>query len=155
MTLFALGDDGGDRLLEAVGCAALVEVAEHEDARQHLRDRVDLVLAGVLRRGAVRRLEDRDRLAVVRAGSDTEPADHPRREVGEDVAVEVRQHEHVVLLRPLHELHAHVVHDPVVELDVDVLGRDLAGDRSQSPSVNFMMFALCTAVTLRRPLRRA
>ena len=27
--------------------------------------------------------------------------------------------------------------------------------RSQSPSVNFMMFALWTAVTLRRPFRRA
>ena len=26
---------------------------------------------------------------------------------------------------------------------------------SQSPSLNFMMFALCTAVTLRRPILRA
>src|SRR5437016_2688740 len=48
-----LRDDGGDRPFEAVGRAALVQVAEHEDARQHLRNRVDLVHPGVLRRGAV------------------------------------------------------------------------------------------------------
>src|SRR5439155_13645785 len=35
---------------------------------------------------------------------------------------------YVVLLRPLHELHAHVVHDPVVELDVRVLCGDFPGD---------------------------
>ena len=81
----------------------------------------------------MRRLEDRGGLAEVRAGSDPEPADHPRAEVGEDVAVEVRQHEDVVLLRPLHELHAHVVHDPVVELDVGVLRRDLARDVQPEP----------------------
>ena len=86
---------------------------------------------GVLRRGAVRRLEDRDALAEVRARSDAEPADHPGAEVGEDVAVEVREHEHVVLLGPLHELHAHVVHDAVVELDVVVLGGDLARDAQE------------------------
>ena len=73
---------------------------------------------GVLRRGAVRRLEDGDALAVVRAGREAEAADHAGAEVGEDVAVEVRQHEHVVLLGPLDELHAHVVDDAVVELDV-------------------------------------
>src|SRR3954447_11056805 len=31
----AFADHGGDRALETVGRAALVEVAEHEDARQH------------------------------------------------------------------------------------------------------------------------
>jgi hypothetical protein len=41
-----------------------------------------------------------------------------------DVAVQVRHHEDVVLLRPLHELYGHVVDDAVVELDVGVLGGD-------------------------------
>src|SRR6185437_7279082 len=48
-----------------------------------------------------------------------------RAQVGHDVAVEVRQHQDVVQLGLLHELHTHVVHDPVVELDVGVLGRHL------------------------------
>ena len=61
------------------------------------------------------------------------PPISPAHEVGEDVAVEVREHEHVVLLRPLDELHAHVVHDPVVELDVGVLVRDLARDAQPEP----------------------
>jgi hypothetical protein len=74
----------------------------------------------------VRRLEDGDVLAVVRAGRHAEPADQPRADVGHDVAVEVREHEHVVFLGVLHDLHAHVVDDLVLELDVGVLGRDLA-----------------------------
>ncbi len=67
-------------------------------------------------------------LAEVRAGRDAEAADQSGGEVGDDVAVQVRQHHHVVLLGPLDELHAHVVRDPVVELDVGVLGGDLARD---------------------------
>ena len=57
-------------------------------------------------------------LAEVRAGREAEAADQAGAEVGDDVAVEVRQHEHVVLLGPLHELHREVVDDAVVELDV-------------------------------------
>src|SRR4029450_10732308 len=55
-------------------------------------------------------------------------AGHPGRQSGDPAAVAVRGEEGVVLLRPLDELHVHVVHDPVVELDVVVLGRDLARD---------------------------
>src|SRR4029450_8092203 len=66
--------------------------------------------------------------AEVSARGEAEPADQARREVGDDVAVEVRQYEHVVLLGPLDELHREVVDDAVLELDVRVLLRDLAGD---------------------------
>ena len=52
----------GDRLLErphdVVGGRLPPEVLEHEHAREQHRARVDLVLAGVLRRGAVGGLED-------------------------------------------------------------------------------------------------
>ena len=128
-----LADDLGDRALEAVGRLLLLEVPQHQHPREHLRHRIDLVLPGVLRRGAVRRLEDRDSLAEVRARREPEPADHPGAEVRDDVAVQVRQDEHVVLLRPLHELHAHVVDDAVVELDVVVLLGDLACDAQIEP----------------------
>ena len=69
-------------------------------------------------------------VAEVRPGREPQAADQPRAQVGDDVAVQVRQHEHVVLLGPLDELHAHVVDDAVVELDVGVLLRDLARHRA-------------------------
>ena len=51
-------------------------------------------------------------------GRDAETADQTGGEVADDVAVEVRQHEHVVQVRLLDELHAHVVDDAVLELDL-------------------------------------
>ena len=71
--------------------------------------------------------------AEVRSRREAEPADQAGAEVGDDVAVEVRQHEHVVLLGPLHELHREVVDDPVLELDVAVLGRDVPRDVEEEP----------------------
>ena len=112
--------------LEPVGGGALLQMAEHHHAGQHHRHRVHPVLAGVLRRGAVGRLEDGRVRAEVAAGSEAQASDQPGAEVGDDVAVEVRTDEDVVLLRPLHELHRHVVDDLVLELDVLVLGGDLA-----------------------------
>ena len=103
-------------------------MAQHHHAGEHLRHRIDLVLARVLRCAAVCRLEDRDSLAEVRTGGESEPADHPRAQIRKHVAVQVRQDEQVVFLGTLHELHAHVVDDAVVELDVTVLLRDLACD---------------------------
>src|SRR4029077_3484007 len=64
----------------------------------------------------------------VRTGRAPRPADHAGAEVRDDVAVEVRAAEDVVLLGPEHELHAHVVDDAVLELDVAVALGDLARD---------------------------
>ena len=71
--------------------------------------------------------------ADVRAGRDAEPADEAGSEVGDDVAVEVRQHEHVELLRPLHESHAERVDEVLARLDVGVFGCDLAEDVEEQP----------------------
>ena len=103
---------------------------EHEHRREDLGGRVRHVLAGVLGRGAVHGLEDRALGADVGARRDAETADETGREVGDDVAVEVRQHEHVPPLGVQHELHARRVHDVVLELDAGVLVLlgDLAGD---------------------------
>ena len=49
----------------------------------------------------------------------------------------LRQHEHVVLLGPLDELHAEVVDDAVVELDAGVLLRDLARHVQPEPVREF------------------
>jgi hypothetical protein len=79
----------------------------------------------------VGRLEQRAVLAVVRPGGDAEPADQARGQVGDDVAVQVREHQDVVQVGLLHELHAHVVDDPVLELDV----RELLGDLPRDAQV--------------------
>ena len=107
------------------------------------------------RRIAVRGLKDGRLGAEVAARGEAETADQARGEVGDNVPVEIRQHEHVVLLGPLDELHREVVHDAVLELDVVFCSATSRETWSQRPSVNFMMFALCTLVTLRRPRRRA
>src|SRR4029077_10453274 len=112
-------DHRGDRALEPITGVALADVLQHERAREHEGHRVHLVLAGVLRRRSVDRLEHRDAvLADVRAGRHAEPPGEAGDQVAHDVAVEVRQDEHVVELWLLDELHAHVVDDAVLELDV-------------------------------------
>ena len=93
-------------------------------------------------------------VADVRARHDAEPADEPGAQVGDDVAVQVRQHDHVELLGLHHELHARGVDDPLVV--GDVCGCAWATLRTlsrNSPSPSFMMFALWTAVTFLRPCR--
>src|SRR5438067_6140343 len=65
--VLSLGDHLGDGRFDAVRGLRFVEVAQHEDAREHHRHWIRLVLAGVLGRGAVRGLEDRCPLAEVRA----------------------------------------------------------------------------------------
>ena len=69
----------------------------------------------------------RDLGAEVRGADDAEPADQAGAQIRHDVAVEVRQHQHVELLRVHHQLHAGGVDDPLVVGDVGVLARDACG----------------------------
>ena len=110
---------------------------------------------GVLGRRTVGRFEDGRRRPRSWRRRETEAADQAGAEVGDDISVEVRQDEDVVLLGPLHELHRQVVHDPVIEATSGFSSATSRATWRNSPSVNFMMLALCTAVTLRRPLARA
>src|SRR3954466_12340289 len=63
--LLARLDDGGDGALHSVGSVLLVEMPEHQDARQHERGRVDPVLPLVLGGRAVGGLEHGSRRADV------------------------------------------------------------------------------------------
>ena len=124
----ALGDHVAHRRLDPLGGRLLAEVAQHQDARQDQRGRVRLVLAGVLGRRAVDRLEHRRLDPDVGAGRDAQAADEARAQVAHDVAVQVRQDQHVVQVRLLDQLHAHVVDDAVLELDPAlVVRRDRRG----------------------------
>ena len=67
-------------------------------------------------------------------GATPSPPTSPAAQVADDVAVQVRQDEHVVQLRLLDELHAHVVDDAVLELDPAlVLGRDRPAALEEEP----------------------
>ena len=110
----------------AVGGGLLAEVPQHHDRREQQRGRIRDALAGDVGRAAVDGLEHRHAGAEVRAGHDAEPADQPGAQVGDDVAVEVRQHDHVELLGLHHELHARGVDDALVVGDVRMRAGDLA-----------------------------
>ena len=71
------------------------------------------------------RLEDpRPAVAEARGGGQAEPAGDAGGDVGEDVAEGVLRQEDVELAGREHELHAAVVDEHVLELDVGVVGRD-------------------------------
>ena len=102
---------------------ALAEVVEHELAREDHRGRVHLVQPLVLRRRAVGRLEHRSLRADVGARRDAEASHQAGGEVADDVAVEVREHEDVELLRPLNQAHAERVDQRLPRLELGkVLG---------------------------------
>ena len=122
-----------DRALEPLRRLALAEVLEHELAGEDHRGRIHLVQALVPRRRAVRRLEDRRLDADVRARRDSEPADETGGHVADDVAVEVREHEHVELLGPLDELHAERVDEHLARGDLRVVLPDRPEDVEEEP----------------------
>ena len=65
--------------------------------------------------------------AEVRGADDAEAADQAGAQIRHDVAVQVRQQQHVELLRVHHEVHARGVDDPLVVRDVRILARDARG----------------------------
>jgi hypothetical protein len=89
-----LAADGAVQSLEdEIGRLGPAHVAEHHLAGEHDGTRVDHVLVGVLRRGAVGGLEDRmaGDVVDVAARGDADAADLRREGVGEVVAVEVQR----------------------------------------------------------------
>ena len=125
------GDE--DRVLDRVRLREQAEVPEHQDGGQDQGGGIDHVLAGVLRRRTVHRFEDRHLAPDVRARREAETSHEGARQVGQDVAVHVRHHEHVELFRALHELVRAVVHDQMPRLDVGVVGCDLLEHPLQRP----------------------
>ena len=85
-----------------------------------------------------------------------QPADEFGGEIGEDVAEQVRGHDHVVLPRIKDELHCAGIHDPVVPCHLAlVFPRHFAGDLVKPPVSALRTLALCTTVTFLRPFRAA
>src|SRR5438876_2522620 len=111
---------------EAVGRIRPAQVTEHHLAREDDGARVDLVLARVLRRGAVGGLEQRVARVVadVSAWRDADAADLGGQRVGQEIAGQVARRDHVELVGPGQDLLQEGVGDGV--LDEDLAGRRLA-----------------------------
>ncbi len=101
-----------------------VDVAEHHDGRQQQRRRVRDAFAGDVGRAAVDGFEDGAVGAEVGRAHDAKAADEAGAQVRDDVAVQVRHHQHVEPFRVQHELHAGGVDDALVVGDVRKLARD-------------------------------
>src|SRR5207302_1367824 len=84
-------------------------------------------------RGAVNRLEHRAPGSDVRGAGEADRASDLRRDVGKNVAVEVRHHDDVESLGRVRQLGGADVDDPVLLLDVRVLRPDLVEDLVKEP----------------------
>ena len=65
-------------------------------------------------------------IADVGAGRKAQTAHKPCAKIADNIAVEVRGHQHIELLRLLHQLHAERINDAVVCGDFGIVGRHLA-----------------------------
>lgn len=118
-----------DSLLDADGMLSKTHVSQHHDGAEKERGGVRLVLAGNIGSGAVDGLEDGDLVTHVTRGGEAETADEAGAHVGENVTVEVRHDENLVVVGDGVGGHAEagVVEELGVELDVGVLLGDLLG----------------------------
>lgn len=125
----SVGDDRlEDCVGDGVGVLLVPQVVQHVDGRVQHGEGIREVLAGDGRSGvASSRFEDGVMFAVVPAGQQAGPADEPADDVGRDGSVQVGGQQHIELVRVGHELHAGVVDDHVVVLDVGILLGDPAG----------------------------
>ena len=98
-----------------------LKVLQHQHRREQQRRRVGDVAPGDVRRRAVHRLEHAHAvLAQIRRRHHAQAADQPRAQVRHDVAVQVRQQQHIEPLGVHHQVHAGGIDDAIVELDVGV-----------------------------------
>jgi hypothetical protein len=98
----------------------LVDVHQHEHRAQQQARGVRQVLPGAPRRGAVDGFEHGALVADVGRPGQAHRAGDLRRHVGEDVAVQVRHHDHVEGVRRVGHLGGADVHDPDFLLDVRI-----------------------------------
>src|SRR5579863_232983 len=112
----------------------LAEMPQQQNRREDQRGRIRRTLTRDIGRRAVDGFEQRALVAEVGAGNEAKPAYQAGAEVGDDVAVEVFEQQHVKLLRTHHELHAAIVDDHLAVLDAGVFFRD-APDRVEKQAV--------------------
>ena len=122
----AFAHDRGDGILDALRTVRLTQPVKHHFGGQDGGDRVHFVLPGILGCRAMRRLEHGELFSDVSGAAKAEPANHLGAEVGNDVAVEVGRHQHVVVERVLQQPHGDGVDVGIVHGDVREVLRHLA-----------------------------
>ena len=112
-------------VVRVLGRLRLTDVVQHQDGGEEKPARIGHVVAGAARRRAVDRLEHRADLADVGRAGQTDRARDLRRDVRQNVAVQIRHHDHLEGLGRIGHLRRADVDDPVLFLDLGVLGTDL------------------------------
>ena len=92
-------------------------MAQHHFGREDQRARIDLVLAGILRCGAVRRLETGVLLGNVGTGRNADTAHLRRQRIGNVIAVQVGGNDHIVFGRAQQDLLQKGVGDRILDGD--------------------------------------
>ena len=100
-----------DRLIHRIRGLRQIQKLQHDTDTANCGDGVRDALALDIGCGAMARLADDNPVADVRGGHETQRADQRRGTVTQKIAVQVRCHDHVVVLRLQEQLVDHGVHD--------------------------------------------
>ena len=105
-------------MLQARGRIALAQMGQHQNRRLHQSGGIGETLSSNIRRGAVNRFEDGVVIAHIGARHDAETAYEACRQIGDDIAVQIRQEQNIEGLGAHHQLHARVIDNQLVVLDL-------------------------------------
>ena len=119
---------------------------QQQRRREHERERVGDVLAGDVRRRAVRRLRHRVPSPGIERAAEAEAAGQFGRQVGQDVAEHVGRDHDVEAPRRAHHMRHHRIDDELVERDPRGSPAPTSRQHSRNmPSPSLSTLALCTA----------
>ncbi len=129
-TNLPVGQGIKDSFLDAIGMVVQTHMLQHHHATKQESRRVRKSLPRDIGRGTMHGLEDRAFVADVARGRQTKTADQTGAHVGQDVAVQIRHDEHLVVVgRGIgDDLQTSVVQQLGIELDVGKVLADLPRD---------------------------
>ena len=122
--VFLFAVDGFQGGFDAASGGAFAEMIEHHDAAHQEGGGIGEALAGDVGRGAVDGFKHGGIVAEISAADNAEAADQTRGEIAHDVAIEIGEKKHVVLLGLQNHLHAGIVDDELFVFDVGIVGGD-------------------------------
>src|ERR1700757_1000144 len=104
----------------------LAEMAYHDQRIPQQGRRVGEILSCDIGRGPMDSLKNCAFIAQVRAGHKSQPTDKSGAQIRENISVEIFHHQHIVLVRIHHQLHAGVVDDVFAVSDLGIIFRYVA-----------------------------
>src|SRR5882724_9635847 len=110
-------------VLCSICCFTLAEVTQHQYRRLQQRGGIGYSLSRDVRRRTVHCLKHRPFLPDVCARHQAQTSNQTSAQIRHDITVKVFQEHHVKLFGPHDKLHARVIDDLVVSLNLGILGR--------------------------------